>query len=302
MLLARYHRSHPEEHMRSNFPLDNPLTQWQRLLKNVGTWQGSFTQLVPKGQDSEQGLQILNDVPTEVALIPQDDDSAMRQEIRRFPLGEPAQTQVLEYRSLNRSTLFFENGAFSQGSTQWGPFSEFGAELGFIDGNRRSRLVQLFKASEFKQITLIREQRQGSSAPEKPPLSVEDLLGTWQGEAVTQYADLRPEQSQATQLKIEKVGDQSICQTLIIPGLPTLTSTGLIEGQTISFKAGLQPVQVILLPDGASATLPSRIASRQPFFLEAGWLLNAHTRQRLIRRYDATGAWVSLTLVIEQKQ
>lgn len=291
--------------MQSNLSSAQPSTQWQGLLKNVGTWQGSFTQLVPKEQDLSQGLQIMSDLPTEVALIPQDNGSAMRQEIRRFPPEKPAQTQVLEYRSLSRSTLFFENGAFSQGSTQWGPFSEFGAELGLIDGDRRSRLVQLFKASEFKQITLIREQRQGASTIEKPPLTVEDLIGTWQGEAVTQYADLRPEQSQATQLKIEKVSDQSIRQTLTIPGIPPITSTGLIEGQTegqtIFFKEGLQPVQVILLPDGASATLPPRIASRQPFFLEAGWLINARTRQRLIRRYDAAGAWVSLTLVIEQK-
>ncbi len=277
---------------------DQSSSQWQRLLKNVGIWQGSFTQLVPQGQN----LQILKDVPTEVALIPQDNGSAMRQEIRRFPPRESAQTQVLEYRALSRSTLFFENGAFSQGSTQWGPFSEFGAELGLIDGDRRLRLVQLYKASEFKQFTLIREQLKGSSAPERPPLAVEDLIGTWQGIATTQYADLQPEQSQATQLKVEKISDLSIRQTLTIPGIPAITSVGDIKGQTIFFKEGAQPVQVTLLPDGASATLPQRIASRQPFFLESGWLLNTHTRQRLIRRYDATGAWVSLTLVIEQKQ
>ncbi len=277
---------------------DQSSSQWQRLLKNVGTWQGSFTQLVLQ----EQGLQIFKDVPTEVALIPQANGSAMRQEIRRFPPGAPAQTQVLEYRTLSRSTLFFENGAFSQGSTQWGPFSEFGAELGLINGDRRSRLVQLYKASEFKQFTLIREQLKGSSAPERPPLTLEDLIGTWQGIAITQYADLQPEQSQSTQLKIEKISDQSIRQTLTIPGIPAISSIGEIRGQTISFKDGSQAVQLVLLPDGASATLPPRIALRQPFFLESGWLLNAHTRQRLIRRYDATGAWVSLTLVIEQKQ
>ncbi|MGD1897244.1 MAG: hypothetical protein ACFB16_09880, partial [Phormidesmis sp.] len=37
-------------------------------------------------------------------------------------------------------------------------------------------------------------------------------------------------------------------------------------------------------------------------FLEVGWLIDRHTRQRLIRRYDAEGAWVSLTLVTEQKE
>ena len=100
-------------------PMSEPTSQWQRLLKNNGTWQGSFTQLSP------DGLQ-LSDTPTEVALLPYDENRAMRQEIRRYPQadyqGQPSET-VLDYRSLSRSTLFFEDGAFSQGSTQWGSVS-----------------------------------------------------------------------------------------------------------------------------------------------------------------------------------
>ena len=240
-------------------------------------------------------------MPTEVALIPQDGDQAMRQEIHRYPPGEAEQTKVLDYRSLSRSTLFFEDGAFSQGSTQWGPFSEFGAELGLIAGERRLRLVQLFKSGELQQLTLIREQLKGSSESERSPLKVEDLIGSWQGEAVTQYADLRPEQSQTTQLSVEQVSDRELRQTITLPNAPATSSKGMIEGQTVSFKAGSQPVQVLLLPDGASATFPLRITPRQPFFLEAGWLLNAQTRQRMIRSYDASGAWVSLSLVTEHR-
>ncbi len=270
-------------------------SQWQRLLKNVGTWQGSFTQLSPSGQ-------ILTDVPTEVALIPQDYDQAMRQEIHRYPPGEPAQTTVLEYRSLSRSTLFFENGAFSQGAMQWGPFSKFGAELGLIAGDRRLRLVQLYESSELKQITLIREQLKEVDQPEREPLTLSDLLGTWKGKAVTQYADLRPEQSQPTQLTVEATGDSQIRQTITFGDLPPMRSTGTVKGQKITFTAGSQPVQVLLLPDGASATCPIHITPRQPLFLEVGWLLNANTRQRMIRSYDAAGAWISLTLVTERKE
>jgi hypothetical protein len=270
-------------------------SQWQRLLKNAGTWQGSFTQLSAQGD-------ILSDVPTTVALIPQNDDQAMRQEIHRYPPGEVQQTKVLEYSSLNRATLFFEDGAFSQGSTQWGPFSQFGAELGLISGERRLRIVQLFEPTgEFK-LTLIREQLKGSNAPERPHLSVTDLMGTWQGEAVTQYADLRPEQRQKSQLVIEQVGAATIRQTITLPDISPLSSIGTVAGQMISFTEGSQPVQVMLLPDGASATFPSKITPRQPLFLEAGWLLSANTRQRMIRTYDAAGAWLSLTLVTEHKQ
>lgn len=269
-------------------------SQWQRLLKNVGTWQGSFTQISPTGQ-------ILTEVPTEVALIPQDQGQAMRQEIYRYPPGEPAQTTVLEYRSLSRSTLFFENGAFSQGAVQWGPFSEFGAELGLIAGDRRLRLVQLYKSGELKQITLIRERLKEVEMPEREPLKLADLIGTWKGEAVTQYADLRPEQSQPTQLTVETTGDSQVRQTITFANSPPIRSTGTVEGQKISFTDRSQPVQILLLPGGASATCPTRITPRQPLFLEVGWLLDANTRQRMIRSYDASGAWVSLTLVTERR-
>lgn len=270
------------------------LSQWQRLLKNVGTWQGSFTRISPEGE-------FLTDLPTEVALIPQEDDRAMRQEIRRYPPGEPAQTTVLEYRSLSRSTLFFEDGAFSQGTIQWGPFSEFGAELGLIAGDRRLRLVQLFEQSDLKQITLIRERLQGSETPERKPLALSDLIGTWQGEAVTQYADLQPEQRQPTQLTVEITGDNQIRQTITFGDSPPICSVGTVAGQKILFTGRSQPVQVLLLPAGASATCPRHITPRQPLFLEVGWLLDANTRQRMIRSYDAAGAWSSLTLVTEQK-
>ena len=284
--------------------MSEPNSQWQRLLKNRGIWQGSFTQLSPDGLQR-------SDTPTEVALLPYDDDRAMRQEIRRYPMshyypmaqyqGEPSET-VLDYRSLNRSTLFFENGAFSQGSPQRGPFSEFGAELGLIAGERRLRVVEMFdKAGELSQITLIREKRKGSDAAERPVLEIDDLIGTWQGKAVTQYADLRPEIVQASELRIEREDYDTIRQTVTLNGQPLISTTGRLLGRKVSFTHGSQLAQVLLLPDGASTMCPRCITPRQPLLLEAGWLLDANTRQRMIRSYDRSGAWVSLTLVEEKK-
>lgn len=279
--------------------LSQPSSQWQRLLNNVGTWQGSLTQLSAQGE-------IVSDTPTEVALIPQDGGKAMHQEVRRYArydYSDEPKVQAFDYRTLNRTTLFFEDGAFSQGSTQWGPFSKFGAELGLISGNRRLRLVQLFDTdSTLQHIILIRERLKGTEAPERAPLQVSDLLGTWQGKAVTQYADLSPEQSQSTQLTIEKSGNHQIRQTLTVgTGHPPISSTGTLEGSKITFTQGKQPIQVLLLPDGGSVTCPSKITPRESLFLEAGWLRNANTRQRIIRRYDSSGAWTSLTLVTETK-
>ncbi|MEM9091036.1 MAG: DUF3598 family protein [Cyanobacteria bacterium P01_F01_bin.53] len=272
-----------------------PTSQWQRLLKNAGTWQGSFTQMSVSGQ-------VLSDAPTEVALIPQDEGKAMHQEVRRYTqwdYSDEPNVQAFDYRSLNRATLVFAEGAFSHGSMQWAPFSEFGAELGLISGERRLRLLPIFdKTNTFKQLTLIRERLQGSQATERAPLQIADLFGTWQGEAVTQYADLRPEQTQKTQLVLEPLSSSEVRQSIVMPGLPPISSTGTLKGKTIEFESG---VTVMLLPDGGSATFPLRITPRQPLFLEAGWLLDANTRQRMIRSYDASGAWVSLTLVTEHK-
>lgn len=283
----------------SSQPSSQPSSQWQRLLKNVGTWKGSFTQLSAQGE-------IISDTPTEVALIPQDDGKAMHQEVRRYAksdYSDQPKVQAFDYRTLNRAILFFENGAFSQGSTQWGPFSKFGAELGLISGNRRLRLLPIFDTdSTLQQITLIREERKGTDTPEREPLQVSDLLGTWKGTAITQYADLRPAQSQSTQLIIEALSSHQIQQTLTFGAShPPISSTGTLDGSKITFTQGKQPVQVLLLPDGGSVTCPTQITPRESLFLEAGWLLNATTRQRIIRHYDAAGAWVSLTLVTETK-
>lgn len=270
-------------------------SQWANLLQNLGAWQGSFTRLSPQGE-------IKQDIPTLVTLEGVNDHQTVRQTIQHFSeaTGEVVQEKVLEYSSLNRSVLFFENGAFSQGSIQFGPFSEFGAELGFINGDRRLRLVQLFNTdSHLSGLTLIREHRLHTEAAERPPLTLEMLLGEWQGEAVTLYPDWRNAETYPTALSIKMSGDR-LSQCLTTPGLK-FTSTARIDGSILQFDQGGYPVQVLLLADGASSTTPVTIPKGHPFFLEAGWLIDANLRQRLIRSYDAQGGWSSLTLVTERK-
>ncbi|MEM9948198.1 MAG: DUF3598 family protein [Cyanobacteria bacterium P01_D01_bin.36] len=277
----------------------NPSSQWQRLLKNAGTWEGSFTQISPQGH-------ICSDVRTEVELTPTDEGKAMHQEVRRYPEHKSPPIQKLDYHSLNRATLFFESGAFSQGSMQWGPFSNFGAELGLISQNRRLRLVQLYNPKEEKlTLTLIREQLTGTKEPERPPLQLSDLLGKWQGECTVQYADLSPESHGGSgEYTLEQIGPQSV-QRIIHrgEGVPPFVHNGSVAERTISFTQGNGPTsKTILLPDGAYCAYPAIFNPRQNFlFIELGWLLDSHTLQRMTRSYDATGAWSSLTLITERK-
>lgn len=274
-------------------------SQWECLLQNLGEWQGSFTRFSPQGE-------LIEDTPTVVSLEGLNNNQTIRQIIRRCPLNQPVEEKVLEYSSLGRGVLFFENGAFSQGSIQLSPFSQFGAELGLIDGLRRLRLVQLFdKSGYLERITLIREKLADVTATERPLLTVDDLVGEWQGEGVTIYPDWRSPETYPTKLRIEKNGDSQLTQQLTInqgASSQNINSTARIEGSILYFDSGSQSIQVLLLPDGASSTFPQQVRVGQAFFLEVGWLVQPHLRQRLIRSYNDKGEWATLTLVTEKKK
>jgi Domain of unknown function (DUF3598) len=268
-------------------------SQWAALLKNVGEWHGSFTQLSPSGV-------VLADVRSIVSLTGTNQDRTMRQVVTKYPNDEPTEL-VLEYDSLGRGVLFHDNGAFAQGSMQWAPYSQFGAEFGLIDRARRLRVIQLYdRNSKLDSFTLIRERLATSQTPARPQLSIDQLLGTWHGEATTLYADWRNPSTYTSQLQLSLGDRQELVQELSFDGRQ-IKSTGVISDDRIIFTQGDSTVQVLMLPDGASATCPVQIIPRQPFILETGWLLAPDLRQRLIRIYDAKGEWISLTLVVERK-
>lgn len=264
-------------------------SQWQCLLENLGEWHGSFTRFSPQGN-------VLEDTPTVVSFTGLNDNQTMRQIVRRMPPNQPVDEKVLEYSSLGRGILFFDNGAFSFGSIQLAPFAEFGAELGLILGDRRLRLVQLFDNGQLDRLTLIREQLAGTNTPERPQLTVDDLVGEWLGEAVTIYPDWRSPDLYPTSLKITKVGDR-LRQELSFLGR-NITSQASINGSVLYFD----DTQILLLPDGASATSPCQVKGGKAFFLEVGWLVAPQQRQRMIRAYSDKGEWISLTLIREQRQ
>jgi hypothetical protein len=80
-----------------------------------------------------------------------------------------------------------------------------------------------------------------------------------------------------------------------------MASSAEIQGSVLRFEQGSYPIQLLLLPGGASVNTPLTVPQGQSFFLEAGWLIEANLRQRMIRSYDAQGNRIRLTLVTEQK-
>lgn len=273
-------------------------SQWDCIRANLGEWRGSFTQLSPVGE-------VLQDTPSLLTLEEDAEQTRITLTLVRSPGDAPPDQMVREFRhpGPGPGVPFFETGAFSQGSLFWSPFGAQGTELALTGRDRRLRLVQLYDTNQLRSLTLIREVRVGSGATESLALTVDQLLGIWEGEAVTLYPDGGVSAVSRSQLTLHRQGDR-LDQSLEVEG-PTgsqaIASCARIEGSALYFDQGSQAVRVLLLPGGASATGPVTIQRQQPFFLEAGWLLEPGYRQRLIRRYDTKGDWLGVTLVQERK-
>ncbi|MEG5061109.1 DUF3598 family protein [Microcoleus sp. A2-C5] len=278
------------------------VAQWENFLQNLGEWHGSFTQLSVRGE-------VMQDTPSIISIEGLNENKTVRLKLRRFSpnpsgVGEPQVSELFrEYQTLGRDILFFENGSFSQGTIQLAPFSECGAEFGFIYNNRRLRFLMIYNTDgNFSQLTLIREKQLDKNVPERPPLTVGDLLGEWEGEAVMMYPDWRSPDRYSTKLQLDlQNGDRLVQKITFGSNANVISSSGSIDGSVINFKESASPVQVLLLPDGGSCTLPVKIELRKPIFFEAGWLVEPDLRFRMIRSYNDKGEWVSLTLVTERK-
>ena len=201
-------------------------SKWENFLKNLGEWQGSFTSISTEGELLDSTSSILN-------LEGLENNQLVRFRLRRFGSGgdnqPPLSDYVQEYRSLGKEIIFFETGAFSKGSLQLAPFTEFGAEYGFVAENRRLRFVQLYDSQgSLIRLTLIREFRSGTDARERPQLTLEQLLGRWEGTACTAYSDLRPLETYATSLEVKDIGGDRLQQQLSF-GVSTITTTARIE-------------------------------------------------------------------------
>lgn len=273
-------------------------SNWENFIKNIGEWRGSFTQISPQGE-------ILKSTPSILNLEAIDNNQAVLFRLRRFDSNNydssPIQDYQQEYRSLAKENIFFNTGAFSKGTLQLAPFTEFGAEYGFIDENRRSRLVQLYdKQGNFSNLTLIREFRTGTEAKERPPLTVEQLIGKWEGQAHTVYSDLRPSETNTSYLEIKEIDNGYLEHQLSFAG-QNISSKAKIAGNKLIFEQERNIREILLLPDGISSNVPVKLELRKPLFVEAGWLVRDNERQRLIRTYNTKGEWVSSTHVIEIK-
>jgi len=269
-------------------------SQWQNFLRNLGEWRGSFTRVNTAGELGQS-------TPSILSLESAEEDRLVRFRLRRFGPGgyesEPISDNREDYRSLGRQVVFFASGTFCKGTLQVAPGTPFGGEFGFIDADRRHRLVQLHNAAgALDGLVLIRETRTGTEALERPPLEPEQLLGAWRGEAATITADWPEADHNTAELNVSAPGPARLTLDLQI-GAECLASTGVLQGRQLLLE-GDAPARLQFLPDGGCHLTPLQVSHRQAFSVQAGWLMAPDQLQWLIRRFDASGAWQASTQLL----
>jgi len=266
-------------------------SQWDNFLCNLGTWEGSFTSVDAHGT-------LLESTPSLLTLEQGAGERLVHFGLRRYGNGAaapPTRELSQDYRSLGKQVVFFASGSFCKGSLQLAPATAFTAEFGFNDGDRRHRLVQLHSPEgAFETLVLIREFRAGSGAGERPALAADQLLGLWSGQAATLNADWPTPDLDAAELRISSTAEGGSGQAAALHFHTRQGST--------SQESGQRPERLLLLPDGGYVLAPLQVSHREAFTVEAGWLPEPGRMERLIRRYDASGAWISATWMSLHRQ
>lgn len=273
-------------------------SQWECVLQNLGEWQGSFTRLSPTGEEIE-------DIPSLITLTGVDENRSIHLALTRYypdPDGilQP-QEMAFDFSEPSAGAVFFETGAFSEGSPYLRMGAPGGAEFAFRHEDRRLRSILQFDADgSLFRLTLIREGRVGTQAPERPPLDLAGWLGVWQGEAVTLYPGSTQVDSAPTTQTVFMTDDRTVTRSQKT-GSQVTESILTIDSESDRTRLTNQSTQVILLPDAAYALCPTQIEPGVSIALEVGWSIAPNLRQRLIRTYTDRGEWLSLTFITESK-
>jgi Domain of unknown function (DUF3598) len=272
-------------------------SQWECVLENLGEWVGSFTTVTAQGESIE-------DIPSIIKLEGVRDNQAIHLVLTRFfPLPNSTERyskQVVWDFSTppGVGAIYFETGAFSSGTLVVNTGVKTIAEFSLMGIDRRFRMIQTFAENQqLDRVTFVREQRQDTTAPERPHLNIADLVGTWKGRATTYYANSESPNFANTDstLAVSDSGYQLVEDDDSI----SFVATSDRLWQFTDDEDG-QVYQMLLLPDGGYTISPTQIALGYPFYLEIGWVYTTGKRQRLVRRYDRTGKWDSATSIEEE--
>ena len=277
-------------------------SQWQCIQQNIGTWQGSFTQFSPDGEQ-------IKDTPSVLTLKETEADKTMQLTLERWPSDGTPDVANRSFSAPGPApyVYFFETGAFSQGSAQWRAFSQFGAEMSLKVGDRRSRFVIMYRSAsegitELEYITLIRETQSGGTQFTETNTVPKQMVGKWTGISTVLFATMEPATAGTSQWILEDTAlksthsfsDQSdtLFLTLAASSAPTSCQPVVLKGDL--------DYQLMPLPNGTYCLIPCKIKKDTAFQIEVGWLRSDGERSRLIRYYDNRGVWMKSALIEDQ--
>ncbi|MEL6553066.1 MAG: DUF3598 family protein [Cyanobacteria bacterium J06621_11] len=288
------------------------LSQWDCLRQNIGTWQGSFAQFSPTGEQ-------VKDTPSVLTLEETDPNQTMTLVLERFPKNGEKKTNRLTFTAPGPApaAYFFASGSFSQGSPQWSSFGQFATEFSLKVGDKRVRYVIMYEGtpqytSRIKYVTLICETQKRGSEFVDTPLSAEQFLGDWQGaaEALCSRQAIFTQGKSNWQLsnnlalacheRFETEAEKALFEEDICTLSATSEQSGTVQSEnllTLTTTNNALAYQIMLLPKGAYCLLPQEIKKEKAFRIEVGWLSEEGKRTRFVRYYDTRGVWVGSALV-----
>lgn len=298
------------------------ISQWQCIQQNIGTWHGSFTQFSPDGEQ-------LKDTPSVLSLAETEPGQKMQLTLERTPPGSSTETTQRVFSAPGPApyVYFFESGAFSQGSSQWAAFGEFGAEMSIKLGDRRARFVIMYEGtsdgtSVVKYVTLIRETQAGGSQFTEPELTPAQLTGSWRGTSSVLHASMEPMTAGHSNWALSRSALN--CQNTFTKEAGEETKALLLahdhDDSVLSLSRpllleGELTYQLMPLPSGTYCLMPHTIKKDVEFRIEAGWLSGyegrsedtsseeeisqktASKRSRLIRYYNSRSVWTHSALI-----
>lgn len=284
-------------------------SQWQCIQQNIGTWHGSFTQFSPEGA-------LVKDTASVLTLEETEPGKKMQLTLEREAEGSNPSIVRREFSHPGPApyVYFFETGAFSQGSSQWAAFSQFGAEMSIKVSDRRVRFVIMYDGlengtSQLKHVTLICETKSERISVSQPRPRIQQLIAYFKGEASILHADMSPMTTGYSEwlagttgnggivLDLKESGGQpgSFFQELSLSNdHPPEIAFSFAKPITLS---GHLIYQLMPLPNGAYCLLPQTLEKNAAFRLEVGWLRTDGERSRLIRYYDTRGVWTETALI-----
>ena len=282
--------------------------QWRCIQQNIGTWHGSFAQFSPDGEQ-------VKDTPSVLTLEEVELGKKMLLTLERSPTNGSKDITRREFSAPGPApyVYFFESGAFSQGSSQWAAFSQFGAEMSIKVGDRRVRFVIMYDSgsdgtSSLKYVTLIRETQTDGTQFTEPDMTPAKLLGQFAGTVSVLHATMEPMSSGNSRWTFDSAGF-NVQETTLQEGTEENVQTLSLNNNFEQVLCSKRPIlleasgkedltyQLMPLPNGAYCLLPIAIRKNVAFRIEAGWLRTDGNRSRLIRYYDSRGVWTSSALI-----